>query len=201
MKTTYNYQKISIAGMKTTLLAITMILAGLGATAQNYETIKNTLILTQYQQAKTSLDLSMADANFTSKPEAYILKATVYSSLAMDNKYKNTADGDRLTNDGDAAFKKYKGMDPGLALLKDKVYQNGPINLYSSYYVSGYTDYTAKKWDAAYGKLKKAVEYSDLLIKYKLMSVAVDTNVLILAGITAENSTLLYPSCRYEDHG
>jgi len=174
--------------MKTTILAIT-ILTGLGATAQDYESIKNTVALTQYQQAKTALDQSMANAKFTSKPDAYILKATVYSSLAMDNKYKSTAEGDRLTNDGDAAFMKYKQMDPGMALLKDPIYQNGAVNLYSSYYTSGYADYTAKKWDAAYSKLKKAVEYSDLLIKNKLMTVAVDTNVLILAGITAENST------------
>ena len=70
----------------------------------------------------------------------------------------------------------------------DPVYQNGPINLYSSYYTAGYNDYSAKKYELGFDKLKKAVEYSDLLIEKKLIKVAVDTNVLILAGITAEYS-------------
>src|SRR6185436_6366632 len=90
--------------------------------------------------------------------------------------------------EGDAAFKKFKEMDPSMALIGDLVYQNGPINLYSSYYTSGYNDYNSKKWDAAFGKLKKAVSYSDLLIERKLLNASVDTNVLILAGITAEKS-------------
>jgi hypothetical protein len=88
-------------------------------------------------------------------------------------------------------------MDPSMKLLEDLVYQNGPINLYSSYYTSGYNDYTRKKWDAAYAKLKKAVEYSDLLIEKKLLNVAIDTNVLILAGITAENSSTKEEAIKY----
>lgn len=175
--------------MKKILLLITISITGLAVNAQNYENIKNLLILTQYQKAKEDVDKAMSNAKFTGKPEAYILKASIYAALSMDDTKKNTAVGDQLTTDGDAAFQKFKQMDPSMALLEDLVYQNGPINLYSSYYTSGYNDYTGKKWDAAYGKLKKAVEYSDLLIGRKLLTVAIDTNVLILAGITAENSS------------
>lgn len=175
--------------MKKILLLITISITGLAVNAQNYENIKNLLILTQYQKAKEDVDKSMSNAKFTSKPEAFILKASIYAALSMDETKKNTPEGDQLTNDGDAAFQKFKQMDPAMALLDDLVYQNGPINLYSSYYTSGYNDYTGKKWDVAYSKLKKAVAYSDLLIGRKLLTVAIDTNVLILAGITAENSS------------
>lgn len=174
--------------MKKILLFLSVCLAGLVADAQNYETIKNTVILMQYKKAKEDLDKAMGTPKFTSKPEAYILKTLIYASLAMADDMKNTAEGDQLAEDGDAAFKKYKEMDPSMALLTDLVYQNGPINLYSSYYSSGYSDYSTKKWDKAFAKLKKAVVYSDLLIDHKLLTASVDTNVLILAGITAEKS-------------
>lgn len=199
--------------MKKILFAVFISLAVLSVKAQNYENIKNIYILTQYQKAKEEVDKSMSNAKFTSKPEAFILKAAIYGALSMDEKKKNTPEGDQLTNDADVAFKKYKEMEPPMGLLTDLVYQNAPINIYSSYYTSGYNDYTAasdlekqkkraseaqlkqlsedalKKWDAASAKMKKAVEYSDLLIEKKLLPSPVDTNVLILAGITAENSS------------
>ncbi len=173
---------------KNLLLFIAVYVAGFVAEAQNYEPIKTLVMITQYKKAKEDLDKAMTNAKFVSKPEAYILKTVIYATLAMDAAIKNTAEGDQLTNDGDAAFKKYKEMDPSTNLVSDLVYQNGPVNLYSSYYSSGYNDYSAKKWDPAYNKLKKAVEYSDFLIEKKIITASVDTNVLILAGITAEQS-------------
>lgn len=164
------------------------ILTGFAATAQNYESIKNSVILTQYKKAKEELDKAMININFTSKPEAYILKALVYGTLSMEDHTKNTPAGDHLANEADAAFKKYKELDPSMKLVDDLLYQNGPINLYSSFYSSGYSDYSSQKWDAAFEKLKKAVVYSDLLIEKKLLTALIDTNVLILAGITAEKS-------------
>jgi hypothetical protein len=174
--------------MKKTLLFLSVCLACFVAGAQTYESIKNTAILTQYKKAKEDLDKAMSNAKFTSKPEAYILKTLIYGTLSMDEGTKNTAAGDQLAEEGDAAFKKFKEMDPSMSLVSDAVYQNGPINLYSSFYSSGYTDYQGKKWDAGYAKLKKAVNYSDLLIEKKLLNAPIDTNVLILAGITAEKS-------------
>ncbi len=174
--------------MKKILLFLSVCLAAFVADAQSYESIKNMVILTQYKKAKEDLDKAMLTAKFAGKPEAYILKTLVYSTLSMDETMKNTAAGDQLADEGEAAFKKYKEMDPSMSLIGDLVYQNGPINLYSSYYSSGYNDYSGKKWDAAFAKLKKAVVYSDLLIEKKLLTASIDTNVLILAGITAEKS-------------
>lgn len=156
--------------------------------AQNYDQIKTMLTLGQYQKAKEDIDKNMGNARFTSKPDAYMLKAATYAALAMDNNNRNTATGLQLANEAEAAFKKYREMDPEGKLIGDLVYQNGPVNLYSFFYSAGYNDYSTKSWQAAYEKLKKAVELSDLLIAKKIITVAVDTNVLILAGITAEQS-------------
>jgi hypothetical protein len=175
--------------MKRILLFISIFLAAFVVNAQNnYESIKLSVTLTQYKKAKEDLDKAMGNAKFTSKPEAYILKTVIYSTLSMDEGTKNTAAGDQLANEADMAFKKYKEMDPSMGFISDLVYQNGPVNLYSSYYSSGYNDYSDKKWDNAFDKLKKAVSYSDLLIEKQILTAPIDTNVLILAGITAEKS-------------
>lgn len=173
--------------MKKLLLASLLVSIGLITGAQNYENIRNEALLQQFQKAKEDLDKAWSNSKFTSKPEAHILKAFVYASMAMDPKVKGSDQFFSLLNDADIAYRKYKEMDPSLAMVTDQIYQNGPINLYSAYYSAGYDDYMAKKWESGFNNLKKALEYSDLLIDKKLLTASVDTNVLILAGITAEN--------------
>lgn len=174
--------------MKKGFLLLIMSLSAFIVKAQKYEDIKNKILLNMYKQAKEDIDKAMTNAKFTSKPEAYILKTTIYAGLSMDDATKGTPAGTQLAVEADAAFKKYMEMEPALTLMTDPIYQNGPINLYSGYYSAGYTDYSAKKWKEAYDKFKKAVELSDLLIEKKLLTATLDTNVLILAGITAETS-------------
>ena len=174
--------------MKKIFFLLTMSLSAFLVTAQKYEDIKNQLVFNKYKEAKVEDDKGMSNPKFNSKAEAYMLKTVVYAGLSMEEATKNTPAGDQLATDADIAFKKYMEMDAALSLVSDPIYQNGPVNLYSNYYSSGYTDYQAKKWEVAYNKFKKAAEYSDLLISKKLFQSALDTNVLILAGITAENS-------------
>ncbi|MDZ4794756.1 MAG: hypothetical protein SGI83_10800 [Bacteroidota bacterium] len=207
--------------MKRILFLLTMSLSVFLVTAQKYEDIKNQLVFSKFKEAKVDLDKAMGNAKFTSKPEAYILKTTIYAGLSMDEGTKGTPAGDALAGDADLAFKKYKEMEPELTLMADPIYQNGPINLYSNYYLSGYNEYNAandlekkkkaakpeelaevtsateKKWVSANDKFKKAVEYSDLLISKKLFQSALDTNVLILAGISAENSNHKEDAVKY----
>lgn len=174
--------------MKTVFSLLLISCFVLTTQAQNYDQIKTMLTLGQYQKAKEDIDKNMGNAKFTSKPDAYMLKAATYAALAMDNNNRNSATGLQLANEAEAAFKKYREMDPEGKLINDLVYQNGPVNLYSFFYSAGYNDYSTKSWQSAYEKLKKAVDLSDLLIAKKIITAAVDTNVLILAGITAEQS-------------
>lgn len=174
--------------MKKVLFLLTALLMVLLVQAQSYDGIKTMLTLGQYQKAKDELDKNMANAKFTGKAEAWMLKTGVYAALAMSDANKNTPAGLQLANEADAAFKKYNEMDQSGSLLSDPVYQNAPVNLYSFYYSSGYGDYSAKNWQSGFEKMKKAVEFSDLLIGKKIVTIPLDTNVLILAGITAENS-------------
>ena len=174
--------------MKRILFLLLVCFAASMAVAQSYDAIKTMLTLGQYQKAREELDKNMGNAKFTSKAEAYMLKTGIYSALSMDNTNKNTPAGEQLAGDAEAAFKKYKEMDPAMALVGDPVYQNGPINLYSVFYSMGYMDYTKKSWQTGFDKLKKAVELSDLLFAKKIITATIDTNVLVLAGITAAES-------------
>lgn len=174
--------------MKRILFLILTILPVYWVQAQKYEPIKTLLVFNKYKEAKTDLDKEWVNAKFTSKPEAYLLKAAIYGGLSMEEGTKGTPAADKLLADADASFQKYMEMDPQMTLIVDPIYQNGPVNIYSSYYTSGFNDYTGKKWEAAFDKFKRAVVYSDLLVERKVFPNAIDTNVLILAGLTAENS-------------
>ncbi|MBN8688406.1 MAG: hypothetical protein J0M10_15405 [Chitinophagales bacterium] len=174
--------------MKRFFLLLTVSLSAVAGFAQKYDDLKTILMLNQLEKAKTELDKNMTNAKFIAKPEAFILKTAIYAGLAQSEARKNSPDAEQLIAAADEAFGKFKSMDAGMALLSDPTYQNGPINLYSYYYSSGYHDYNTNKWVPGYTKLKKAVEYSDLLLSRKLLTVAMDTNVLILAGITAEKA-------------
>ena len=174
--------------MKRLFLSLMLFSFAFCATAQNYETAKNLLALGQARKAKEEVDKGMANAKYASKPEAYLLKMAAYSMLALDPAVKGTPEALTLTTDAEAAFAKYKEMQPDLSLLKDPIYQNAPINLYSSLFTIGYKDYDKKNWEGSYQTFKKVVDMSDMLIQQKLMSVTVDTNSLILAGVTAESS-------------
>ncbi|MCX6317118.1 MAG: hypothetical protein NTW29_07495 [Bacteroidetes bacterium] len=174
--------------MKRLFLVLTISLSALMSKAQSIDVIKNEFTLQQYDKAKADVDKAFANGKITGKAEAHLLKSAIYSTIAMSDVNKGTPTGDQLNNDAVVAFNKYKEMDPTMELVTDLVYQSAPINIYSSFYSSGYNDYADKKWQAGFEKLKKAVEFSDLLISKKLLTATLDTNVLILAGITAENS-------------
>ena len=160
------------------------------AGAQNYESIKNAAILQQYKKAKEDFEKASAKSGFLAKPEAYMLKAAVWSGLANEKDVKGTDAEYPLIMEADAAFVKYREMDPALALISDPFYQNAPISIYSALFSSGYKDYESKNWQPGFQKFKKVVEYGDLMISKKIINITADTNSLLLAGITAENAGL-----------
>ena len=183
--------------MKKILLFTAVILTVLGTAAQNYDAIKNLIAVNQFRKAKEDFDKAMTNAKFASKAEAYIQKVGIYAGLAMDKSVQGTPEAAQLTMDAAEAFKKYKEMQPDPSLASDPIYQSGPINLYSSIYSMGYKDYEAKKWADAAGKYMTAVALSDFLISQKLIKSPIDTSVLIMAGLTAENAKMKDDAARY----
>jgi hypothetical protein len=174
--------------MKKILFSLTVLVLALTVNAQSYDEIKQMMMLGQYKKAKEDVDKRMGNAKFASKPEAYALKATIYSALASDSSVMNTPEGVALRTEAEAAFNKYKEMEPGMALLQDPIYKNSAVSLYSLYFNIGYKQYEAKNFAEAFTTFKKVDDYSAILHQQKLLASALDTNVVILAAITAESS-------------
>ncbi len=183
--------------MKKISLVLTMLTLALISQAQTYEDIKNFAMIGQYKKAKEDLDKRMTNPKFTSKPEAYLLKATIYGVLAGDSANLNKPEGAALLTESEAAWAKYVEMDPTMAMATDPTYKNAPIAIYSNNFSAGYKLYEAKNYADAFTRFKKVSDYSDLLTKLKLLNSAIDTNVLILAAFTAENSNQRPEAAKY----
>ncbi|RYY58408.1 MAG: hypothetical protein EOO05_16545, partial [Chitinophagaceae bacterium] len=174
--------------MKKIALVLLMFSFTAAVSAQTYDDIKNFILLGQYKKAKEDLDKKMTNAKFASKPEAYLLKTTIYGVLAGDSSVAGTPQGDALNAEAEAAWAKYKEMQPTLEMAKEESYKNGPISIYSNYFSKGYKAYEAKKYAESFTSFKKVAEYSDMLQQMKILTAPLDTNVMILAAFTAENS-------------
>ncbi len=183
--------------MKKITLALLMLMVAFFAKAQSYDEIKQFLLLGQYKKAKEDVDKRMTNAKFAGKAEAYILKAAIYSALAADSATQLTPEAAGLRAESEAAFKKYQEMDPKMELSKDPVYQNAPARIYTNLFSMGYKQYEEKKWAEAFETFKKVDSYSGILNELKLLNTPLDTNVIILAGITAEQSNQKDEAAKY----
>ena len=183
--------------MKKITFALMMLLLAFFVKAQSYDEIKQFVILQQYKKAKDDIDKRMTNAKFAAKPEAYILKASIYAGLAADSAILLTPEAATYRAESEAAFTKYQEMDPKLELVKDPVYQNAPIRIYSNLFSVGYKLYDEKKWAESFEAFKKVDGYSTMLIGANILKTPLDTNVVILAGITAEQSNQKDEAAKY----
>lgn len=172
---------------KVLLLAIAIVNITLVSWSQNLESIKTAAMLGQYEKAKADLDKVASNPKIMGKAEAYALKATIYGALSMSDSNRNKSIGNNLAEEADIAFEKYKQMEPDMKKLDDEAfYQNGPKNIYYSYFGQGYQLYEEKRWNDAIPKLQKAISYSDFLINKNWVQFPLDTNLLELTGVVAE---------------
>ncbi|HQU56446.1 MAG TPA: hypothetical protein PLG88_03400, partial [Chitinophagaceae bacterium] len=174
--------------MKKIILFASVIVLTLQSQAQKLQPVKNLLMLQKLDKAKEDFDNAMEKGKFDTDPEAYILKTAIYAGLATSEENKGKPEGEALLKEAKTAFLKYIQMDPTLEKANDPIYQNGPIALYSNYYSEGYNEYSKQEWQKAFEHLKFAVQVSDILRGLNVIKAPIDTNVLILAGVTAEKS-------------
>ena len=172
---------------KITLFALLCLSVSL-IHAQSVDDVKKYLILGQFKEGKTELDKAMGNAKFSGKAEAWLMKMAIYGVLAIDEKEKNEALKEQYAGEAYKAFKKYMEMEPALTLMTSPEYKDYPVYLYNAFTISGYNDYTKEKWEPSFEKFKVASSLSDMLIEKKIIVSAVDTTVVYLAGITAQNS-------------
>lgn len=185
--------------MKKVSLLFTLLIVAIFSHAQ-YDAIKNKLLYgtTKFlEEAKADFDKKQSNAKFMSRPEAYLLKASVYSYLGSDSSYRADGKSAPLMQEAAAAFEKYIEMDPKGELLKDPIYRYAPINVYSDLFDQGYEFYKANKWAESFAKYKEVARYSDILGQHQLLTAPLDTNTLILAAYTAEMANLKEDAAHY----
>jgi hypothetical protein len=171
--------------MRKLIFSLLIFAFAISAGAQDFDKIKGFVFLQKYKDAKTELDKAMANAKFSAKPEAHILKSSVYLGLISDKEF--AAQSGQLFQDALASFNKYKEMDKTLALVKEQPYSSVPGTFYSNFYNEGISFFNKKEWESAYPKFVSAVEMSDFMINNKLLANFFDTSGLLLAGATAQN--------------
>ncbi|MFC4230935.1 tetratricopeptide repeat protein [Parasediminibacterium paludis] len=140
------------------------------------------------EDAKTELDKIMADPKAQVKPDGYLWKAKIYSSMNADAKLQaKYPDAFKIA---DEAFTKYVELDPSLKLLKEKNQAEAATNLYSSAYKDGVRTFNNKVWDSAAVYFNYAVKYSDILFSNKLLKsdAPFDTTAILYAGYSAQNA-------------
>jgi hypothetical protein len=176
--------------MRKLLLVVACGLLSAGLFAQNIDEIRNTWVLGQVKKAKEDVDKAMANAKFNSKPEAWLLKASIYAALAGDKDM--AAQSEVLMAEAVNSFNTYKQKDPEYKLLKSEnsFYAGTPGTIYTTYFNNGIAGYNKKDWAAAAKQFKLAVEMSDFLIAQKMITIPIDTNALLLAGASAQNAEL-----------
>ena len=168
-----------------TLAAVVCFLAVGSATAQ-FEDVKKFLMLQQYPMAKQSLDGLANKPKANSKPEYHLAKATVSSHLM---KSATPPESTKMREESVEAYRKYLELDPNnTALVTDNAYRDAPINYYVSYYQEAIDNFNKEDYEKASNGFKSMVDWSDFLIKNKMMNFTLDTAANYLAGASHQNA-------------
>jgi hypothetical protein len=171
-------KKILVA---TSLLAVTSY----ASLAQRIDDAKNLIILQQFDKAKENIDKNWSNPKYTAKPEAYILKGSVYAYVG--NSPNKGEAGVALIDEGEKVYREYLEKDPKKPLTTDPAYANAPSIFYSSYINRGIAEYNKKEYEKAYGLFVKSLFYSSLLNETGIYKMPIDTICQLLAGAAAQN--------------
>ncbi len=172
--------------MKKFLFTCTMVIAGIIlAIGQKYDEAKNLMLLQQFDKAKENVDKNWSNPKYTAKPEAYILKSTIYATLG--NAPDKGDPGKAMVDESEKLYQEYLKQDPKKALIADPAYANTPIILYTNYINRGIAEYNKKDYKTALDLFEKSLYYSGFLNENKIATMPLDTTGELLAGAAAQN--------------
>jgi tetratricopeptide (TPR) repeat protein len=172
--------------MKKLLLSFGLMASGyLGLMAQKYDEAKNMMMLQQYDKAKESVDKNWSNPKYLAKPEAYILKASIYAQLG--NMPDKGDAGKAMVDEAEGLYQEYLKKDPARSLINDPAYANTPVVLYTNYINRGIAEYNKKDYKKALSLFEKSLFYSSYLNETKIANLPLDTTGQLLAGAAAQN--------------
>lgn len=173
--------------MKQFILATFSLVVFMASANAQFEDVKKYLLLGQYPMAKQSLDALASKPKANSKPEYFLAKATILSHLMGTAQPPESM---KMRDESIEAYRKYLSLDPANSenLQNDNAYRNAPINYYSSYYKEAFDLFNKSDYVNASTGFKNMVEWSDVLIKNKILAGPIDTTAIYLAGASHQNA-------------
>jgi len=181
--------------MKKVLFAVAFISFGAIVNAQDYSKIALLEQTKKYEDAKKEIDELLTKEKAQKNPETYLWKANIYGDLFADKalyaKYPTAF------AESQAAFDKYKEMQPDLKALKENNKVLG--SLYGTSFEYGKTFFQQSKWDSAFTYFKVAEQMGDFINKNGLGSSksAIDTFTVLYTGYSAQNAGKMQDAVGY----
>ncbi len=168
------------------LIGILLLIIAFQVNAQDFNKVKTSLMINQYESAKTEYDkIVTKKPNLATTAEGYYWKTRIYSGFTKDP--KNTTAFADLKNAIDAYIT--ADASTNYAIAKE----NGPepfFDLYLNNFKKGVAAFNEKNWKEASSEFDQAVKYSDIIFTQGWASSKqkFDTTSLMYAGFSNQNA-------------
>lgn len=172
---------------KAALSVLTMVLC-LGLNAQNLDKIKELLKAKKIPEAKTQIDQFLANEKNVKNAEAWYNKSKIYSEVAADKTLLAATPDARMQSF--EALKKYVALDDKQQILLQLDNYKPIMDAYQGYFKDGAELYNAGKYKEALPNFKNCLSVSEYMYSKKWSTVAMDTSVVLYAGICSEKADL-----------
>ncbi len=166
-----------------------------GASAQTVEKAKDLLKANKVMEAKTMIDEFVQQEKNAKNADAWYLHAKVYGAIAADANLSSQVPDARMTAFN--SLKKYTELDTKM-LISLQIDGYKPINdIYTGYYQEGANNFNEKKYDAAFNAFTKAIMASKFMTEKGWISLKLDTNSVLYAGVAAEKLNKFDDAAKY----
>lgn len=156
--------------------------------AQDYKKVKNAVLLTRLEEAKTEIDKLLTDPKAQAKAETYMWKAKIYAAI-----FNNPQLNEKFPNaeaEAESAIKKYEELDPTFAVALANDGNTSYFDMYYSYIKKGSKFFDAKDFSKAGASFENALNYIDQIIarKWSSINIAMDTTTILYTAICYQNA-------------
>jgi tetratricopeptide (TPR) repeat protein len=170
--------------MKKYALTLALMVSVTLLFAQTIDQAKSLLKENKLVEAKTEIDKILALQTFQKSADAWYVKAKIYTAISQDVNLRSQFPAARL--DAFNALKKYTEVDDKM-LIALQVDGYKPINeIYTGFYQEAANSFNAKNYENALRDFTHAIDVSKFMTAKGWISLALDTNSVLYAGVAAE---------------
>lgn len=165
--------------MKRILIVAVLMLTALSQMAQDIKKTKDFITAKDWAKAKESIDKTMENPKSAKNPEAFYLKAKVYSNLGNDEARVQSFD----------AIKKAIELDKTQTMLFLAMDNYAPVfNLYTTSFDQGAKAYNEEKYADALQSFKNTLNYGEYIFQQGWGLFKLDTLVTYYSALAAMNA-------------